>query len=208
MGLNRHTKGPAGFVSSSTICRLLLDTVSRITGLVLDDRPLRAELTPASGRAPVRCAVYFFHIIDMGTNPIHQLLPTRDETTKTKLPWHRGDPPHARSFRVRVRSPSPSTTQYGRGQSGGQVRDDRRVARPGARRPAVRMLWMRRRRGAGGPGGAAAEGDAGREEAAARRRRRRSGDDGIFRGVTAWPRLSRGSLCCGAGLAACGLPSR
>jgi hypothetical protein len=44
-----------------------------------------------------------------------------------------GDPPHARSFRVRVRGPSLYSRRYGRGQSGGQVRDDRRVTYDPAR---------------------------------------------------------------------------
>ena len=45
MGLNRHTKEPCGFCFVEHYSsEAALDTVSRITGLVLDDRPLRAEL--------------------------------------------------------------------------------------------------------------------------------------------------------------------
>ena len=85
----------------------------------------------------MRCAVYFFHIIDrrgrtLFTELLHTLTPC-DETTKTKLPWHRGDPTHALSFRVSARRPSLYSRRYGRGQSGGQVRDDRRVTYDPAR---------------------------------------------------------------------------
>ena len=45
MGLNRHTKEPCGFCFVEHYSsEAALDNVSRITGLVLDDRPLRAEL--------------------------------------------------------------------------------------------------------------------------------------------------------------------
>jgi len=76
MGLNRHTKTPCGFcfVEHFT-AEAALECVGRVTGLVLDDRIVRAEL-------------------DFG-------------------------------FR--------DGRQYGRGQSGGQVRDDRRMVYDGAR---------------------------------------------------------------------------
>jgi len=61
---------------------------------------------------------------------LHTLI--ADETTKPKLPWHRGDPFPSFSFRVSVRA-SLYARRYGRGQSGGQVRDDRRVTYDPAR---------------------------------------------------------------------------
>ena len=138
MGLNRHTKEPCGFCFVEHYSsEAALDTVSRITGLVLDDRPLRAELDFGFRDGRQFASVFIFHIIDrrgrtLFTELLHTLTPC-DETTKTKLPWHRGDPPHARSFRVRVRGPSLYSRRYGRGQSGGQVRDDRRVTYDPAR---------------------------------------------------------------------------
>ena len=52
---------------------------------------------------------------------------------KPKLPWHRGDPFPSSSFRV-THTPSHFVQRrYGRGQSGGQVRDDRRVTYDPAR---------------------------------------------------------------------------
>jgi len=138
MGLNRHTKEPCGFCFVEHYSsEAALDTVSRITGLVLDDRPLRAELDFGFRDGRQFASVFIFHIIDRrGRTLFTELLHTLthcDETTKTKLPWHRGDPPHARSFRVRVRGPSLYSRRYGRGQSGGQVRDDRRVTYDPAR---------------------------------------------------------------------------
>ena len=111
MGLNRHTKEPCGFCFVEHYSsEAALDTVSRITGLVLDDRPLRAELDFGFRDGRQFASVFMLHIIDrrgrtLFTELLHTLTPC-DETTKTKLPWHRGDPPHARSFRVRVRGPS------------------------------------------------------------------------------------------------------
>ena len=179
MGLNRHTKEPCGFCFVEHYSsEAALDTVSRITGLVLDDRPLRAELDFGFRDGRQFASVFIFHIIDrrgrtLFTELLHTLTPC-DETTKTKLPWHRGDPPHARSFRVRVRGPSHFTTRrYGRGQSGGQVRDDRRVTTTRrATRGAARTSWMRRRRRRRPPSRRSPRrrNGLGREEAAARRR--------------------------------------
>ena len=65
------------------------------------------------------------------TNPIHRVVThpehVCDETTKPKLPWHRGDPVPSFSFRLGVSRLTYKQRRYGRGQSGGQVRDDRRV---------------------------------------------------------------------------------
>ena len=66
------------------------------------------------------------------TNPIHRVVTHPEHTLvmkrrKPKLPWHRGDPFPSFSFRVIVCGPSLYARRYGRGQSGGQVRDDRRV---------------------------------------------------------------------------------
>ena len=131
MGLNRHTKEPCGFCFVEHYSsEAALDNVSRITGLVLDDRPLRAELD-FGFRDGRQCAsvLYKNHIASM-TNPIHRVVThpehTSDETTKPKLPWHRGDPFPSFSFRGRV-SPSHAPTT--------QVRP-RPERRPGARRPA------------------------------------------------------------------------
>ena len=64
MGLNRHTKTPCGFcfVEHYT-AEAALENVNRITGLVLDDRPLRSELDfgfregrQRAARVPVRTA--------------------------------------------------------------------------------------------------------------------------------------------------------
>jgi hypothetical protein len=180
MGLNRHTKEPCGFCFVEHYSsEAALDTVSRITGLVLDDRPLRAELDFGfrDGRQCV-CRRFSFFILRRGRTLFTELLHTLthcDETTKTKLPWHRGDPTHALSFRVSARRPSRfKTTQV-------RPRPERRPGprrpaghlRPGARRAARRGRRRRAGAGAGGPRGARAGGGLGREEAAARRRRRR-----------------------------------
>ena len=96
MGLNRHTKEPCGFCFVEHYSsEAALDTVSRITGLVLDDRPLRAELDFGFRDGRQFASVFIFHIIDrrgrtLFTELLHTLTPC-DETTKTKLPWHRGD---------------------------------------------------------------------------------------------------------------------
>lgn len=82
MGLNRNTKTPCGFCFVEYFsAEAALESVARVTGLVLDDRILRAEL-------------------DFG-------------------------------FR--------EGRQYGRGQSGGQVRDDRRLVYDRARSTAQTM---------------------------------------------------------------------
>ena len=96
MGLNRHTKEPCGFCFVEHYSsEAALDTVSRITGLVLDDRPLRAELDFGFRDGRQFASVFIFHIIDRrGRTLFTELLHTLthcDETTKTKLPWHRGD---------------------------------------------------------------------------------------------------------------------
>lgn len=141
MGLNRNTKTPCGFcfVQHYT-AEAALETVNRITGLVLDDRILRAEL-------------------DFG-------------------------------FR--------QGRQFGRGQSGGQVRDDRRFVYDSARsiRPVKEdqdKIEQRKRRFEaveGGSGEADERGEGGQppseeqpkedEEAgagSASKRRRRDDDD-------------------------------
>ena len=103
MGLNRHTKEPCGFCFVEHYSsEAALDTVSRITGLVLDDRPLRAELD-FGFRDGRQCVVqrFSFFILRRGrtlfTELLHTLTPC-DETTKTKLPWHRGDTLHRSCF--------------------------------------------------------------------------------------------------------------
>jgi hypothetical protein len=103
MGLNRHTKEPCGFCFVEHYSsEAALDTVSRITGLVLDDRPLRAELDFGFRDGRQFASVFIFHIIDrrgrtLFTELLHTLTPC-DETTKTKLPWHRGDTLHRSCF--------------------------------------------------------------------------------------------------------------
>ena len=103
MGLNRHTKEPCGFCFVEHYSsEAALDTVSRITGLVLDDRPLRAELDFGFRDGRQFASVFIFHSIDrrgrtLFTELLHTLTPC-DETTKTKLPWHRGDTLHRSCF--------------------------------------------------------------------------------------------------------------
>jgi len=76
MGLNRHTKEPCGFCFVEHYsAEAALDNVSRITGLVLDDRPLRAELD-FGFRDGRQCAsvLYFFSYDTSMTNPIHRVV--------------------------------------------------------------------------------------------------------------------------------------
>ena len=71
------------------------------------------------------------------TNPIHRVVTHPDlsvmKRRKPKLPWHRGDPFPSFSFRGSVPRLTRRRRRYGRGQSGGQVRDDRRVTYDPAR---------------------------------------------------------------------------
>ena len=138
MGLNRHTKEPCGFCFVEHYSsEAALDTVSRITGLVLDDRPLRAELDFGFRDGRQFASVFIFHIIDrrgrtLFTELLHTLTPC-DETTKNQTSMAPRRHTTSIVFRMSVRSPSLYSRRYGRGQSGGQVRDDRRVTYAPAR---------------------------------------------------------------------------
>ena len=203
MGLNRHTKEPCGFCFVEHYSsEAALDTVSRITGLVLDDRPLRAELDFGFRDGRQFASVFIFHIIDrrgrtLFTELLHTLTPC-DETTKTKLPWHRGDTTSI-AFRVGVRGPSLSTTQV-------RPRPERR---PGARRPAGHLRPARdARRGADvvdapAPAPAAPEEEPAAETVSGAKKRLRDDDDDESEDDAPFPWCLRGGvvwgpLCCGA----------
>ena len=145
MGLNRHTKEPCGFCFVEHYSsEAALDTVSRITGLVLDDRPLRAELDFGFRDGRQFASVFIFHSIERrGRAPFTELLHTPNtfvmKRRKPKLPWHRGDT----IFIVLV-----SCDAYAVSLWTTQVRP-RPERRPGARRP-TRHVRPRARRAAGG----------------------------------------------------------
>ena len=81
MGLNRHTKEPCGFCFVEHYSsEAALDTVSRITGLVLDDRPLRAELDFGFRDGRQCASAYLYSYRASMTNPIHRVV-THPEIT-------------------------------------------------------------------------------------------------------------------------------
>ena len=86
------------------------------------------------------------------------------------LPWHRGDPALDGTQSSEEGGPSPFQRRYGRGQSGGQVRDDRRVVYDAARD-------ARRGEGAEAEAAPAAEAPAASEEPAVSGAKKRLRDD-------------------------------
>jgi len=84
------------------------------------------------------------------------------------LPWHRGDPALDSTQPSEEGGRSPFQRRYGRGQSGGQVRDDRRVVYDAARDA---------RRGEGAEAAPAAEAPAASEEPAVSGAKKRLRDD-------------------------------
>ena len=131
MGLNRHTKEPCGFCFVEHYSsEAALDTVSRITGLVLDDRPLRAELDFGFRDGRQFASVFIFHSIDrrgrtLFTELLHTLTPC-DETTKPN--FHGTEATHYIDRVSYERPPSVTLCTM-------QVRP-RPERRPGPRRPA------------------------------------------------------------------------